>query len=456
MEQLPGTDQKFTTRLTAFTEKRRLELASAASFGILPQAQHMILEDYLHISLIRRMDPLPLFKLQLNLVNDLVVAEKAISEYKQRKEERESKISAGATNKDELQMEIRQIEREIHHNKAECRAIRDIADGIAWRLFEYDRAVLSQLANRAGALHINLGGFETELHEFGEVFNSREGIAILNDLTHFLKRGDITIRKDTGTFEIVEVKTSQKRGGRITRQKQDLHRIIEFFNTGQRNEGDNRLVISELEIRPETFHANIQNLMAKAQKKGAVAERIGEHLIIECTDFTAEPFDSELLKLIVNKARDWAEEWRKRGDIVMDFWNQDKYLDVRNYAPYSVFPYPDAVRIKLITGALFLVAYVNISALLRYFEQKGWSIIKTPQQLAEEWERSGKTNDFGLAILKKGHFVCEIPWPWVGRMGFEFLKPRTIVDAMEASLTIGPSMSGLNIVNFSGESHQWD
>ena len=51
--------------------------------------------------------------------------------------------------------------------------------------------------------------------------------AILTDLTHFLKLGDLIIKKDDGTFEIVEVKKGHKSSGRITRQRQEMRRTVE-------------------------------------------------------------------------------------------------------------------------------------------------------------------------------------------------------------------------------------
>ena len=76
------------------------------------------------------------------------------------------------------------------------RCIREIGDGIAWRLFGYDRAVLTELAHRPSGKSINIDGLAPELAEFLDVFHSREGVAILTDLTHFLKLGDLIIKRD--------------------------------------------------------------------------------------------------------------------------------------------------------------------------------------------------------------------------------------------------------------------
>lgn len=417
----------------------------------------MVLEDYLHISLVRRQNGFPLFKLQMNLLEDLVLTEKAISAYKQERKERQEKLSGGVADKGQLEDEIRGIERELHLHEAQSRAIRDIADGIAWRLFDYDRAILCEMANRPGNKHINLQGIEAELHEFGQVFNSKEGLAILNDLTHFLKLGDVTIRKDTGTFEIVEVKKGHKTSGRITRQKQDLRRTIAFFNTGKRDDEEGQIIISELDLVPDTYHTNVRTIIERAEKTGTAVERIGDHLIIQCTDFLkANDLGLEAAEAILPSAFDWADDWRKKGDLVLDFLSQEKYLNVRNYAPFSVFPLPETARVKLMTGAMWLIVFVNVSAVLRYIVDRGWKLVMAPHDYMEEYKKSGTLGTGFAAKLSQGPLSTQVPWVWFGRLGFEFLKPRTLAEMLEAILAGGPTEGTLSFVNLSGEPRIWD
>ena len=451
-------EQKFEARLRVFTDKRRRHLLAAGGGALLSEDLHMGLEDYLHISRRRRLAPMPMFKLQIHMVQDLVIAEKNIVQCKQESKVRHEKINQGAPDKDNLEEEMRSIDRELHFQEAEARAIRDIADGIAWRLFEYDRPILTELANRPGTKHINLEGIEAELHELGAVFSSRKGIGVLNDLTHFLKLGDITIRKESGTFELVEVKKGHKTSGRITRQRQALRRAIAFLNTGEREEEEGRILISELEVTPETFHANIGRLTADAEKQGAAIERIGEHLIVECIDFTKIRETGEVKKMeaVMEQTREWVQAWHDNDELVMDFWSQEKYIQIGNYAPFSIFPFTDIARVKLMTGALWLVAYVNISAVLRYFEGKGWKAVRMPEELLQEAANKGSTRYMGLVTVRKGPSTIEVPAPLFGRLGFEFLKPRTLVNAFEEILAAGEPEAPMSFPNFLGEAEIWD
>ncbi len=434
----PDSRQRFRARITVFNEQRRRQLSSAVGGATIPEELHMVLEDYLHISLKRREAPLSLFKLQMHMIQDLAVAEQAIAQYKQEREERLKQIDNCQDEKVMLEGEIKVIERELRFNEAEVRALRDIADGIAWRMFDFDRATLTELANRPGRKHLNIEGINAELHEFAAVFHEREGVAVFNELTHFLKLGDVTIRKNSGEFEIVEVKTGHKTSGRITRQKQDMRRSVTFLNTGEREEEAGRIGILELDIRPETFHRLIDRIFRDAGEKGAVVERIGDHLIVECIDFMrVGKVDRSGVESVMARAREWTERWEAEGDLVLSHWSQEKYLEVRNYAPFSIFPFPEIVRVKLMTGSLWLVTYVNISAVTRYFEQRGWKVVKTYEQLFEEAEETGDARMMGLVTVRKGPSTIEVPAPLFGRLGHEFVKPRTLVDTLESVLSRG-------------------
>lgn len=421
----------------------------------------MVLEDYLSISLRRKSNRLPLLKLQMNLIQDLVISEKSFSKLKNENNKKQEAINLNPPNKIELQNEISNSNRDIYFNEMIIRAIRDISDGIAWRLFDYDRIVLSELANRPGTKQINTEGLQAELHELGQAFNSIDSIAVLNDLTHFLKIGDITAKRNEGTFEFIEVKSGHKARRRIKRQKESMHRTLTFFNTGEKETEDGSVVITELDVKPEAYHTTVYGIIKKAEKHGAAIEKIGNHLIVECIDFMNENIALEEKKSILNAAKALHEPWKRHGDLVLPYRNDDRYNNVRNFAPFSIFPFPVSTRVKLMTNGLLLIARVNYSEVLRYFLQRGWRILKTPFEYWDELNRgeAGKEHvkQMGaFAKLQKGKLITEVPWALLGQLGFEFLKPRTLVDAFEAILAAGQVPFDLQYISFSGESELWD
>lgn len=448
------SEERLKARFQVFNEKRRRQLQSVAGSALLPEELEMMLEDQLHITLLRRQNPLPLFKVQMSMLTDLVTSEHAIAQYKKAKEERQQNAKDNLEAK-HFEDELRLIDREIHFHQAICRAIRDIGDGIAWRLFDYDRVTLAMIANRPASKHINLAGLEAELMEFGRVFDSKEGIAVLNDLTNFLKLADVTIRKDQGAFELVEVKTGHKSSGRITRQKQNLRRTVALINTGTTE--DEEIMISELEVRLQTYFRNIARLIQEAEKNGVATQRIGECMLVQCTDFEiASNMGFEKTKQVLDDGRKCTKQWMEAGDIVIDLASQDKYMSVKNYAPFSVYPLSEKTRVRLMIGSLFVVSYLNVSAVLRYMEDRGWKLVKTPQEHAEEHKQLQTIDEIWLATVRKGPLTIAVPFQLFGRIGFEFLKPKGLVDIFEAQLSAGPTGTAKNLYNLSGETELWD
>lgn len=448
---------RITARLAVFDEKRRRHIESVGGVGLPFSEPEMILEDYLHISLTRRKNPLPVFKVQLNMLRDLVTSEMAISKYKREREICETELKAEQKNKEKLEEELRIIDGQINCQRAICRAIRDIVDGIAWRLFDYDRATLLMIANRPGNKHINLQGLNAELAEFGNAYSSGDGIAVLNDLTNFLKLGDVTVRKDEGTFELVEVKTGHKSSGRITRQKQDLHRTVAFINTGKSETEDEQFSISQLNITPQTYISNFAGVTEEAAGKGAAIENIGDHLVVSCTDFErVNELGFESIKAILKKGHNCVKRWMEKGDLVINLSSQDKYIQVKRYAPFSVYRLPEKTRVKLMTGSLFFVSFVNISALLRYISERGWKLVKAPREHAEDAENSGNVDDMSLATVQKGPLSIAIPYSFSGRIAFEFLRLKTVADTLEAQLSAEPTGVEKNLYNFADEAGIWD
>ena len=455
MNPLHPFEDRVKARFEIFNEKRRRQIESVRGSALLPEEHEMILEDFLRITSIRRKNALPLFKVQLSMLVDLVTSEQAVTKYKKAMEERQLALRTdeeGGATQGEAQ---RFIEREIHFHQAICRALRDIADGIAWRLFDYDRFTLTMMANRPASKHINLSGLEAELTEFSHAFELRDGIAVFNDLTNFLKLADVTIRKDDGTFELLEVKTGHKSSGRITRQKQNLRRTLALINSG--NAEEEEIIISQVDVKPEAYMRNISSLIKDAEKAGAATMRIGESMMVECTDFEAAGnMDLENIKSILDKGRECIHKWNKSGDLVIDLVSQDKYMDVKNYAPFSIYPLAEKTRVKLMIGSLFLVSYLNVSALLRYIQDRGWNVVKTPQEHAEENKQSQSSDEIWLATVRKGPLTTAIPFQLFGRIGFEFLKPKSLVDILEAHLSAGPTGAPKNFCNLSGEAELWD
>jgi hypothetical protein len=295
------------------------------------------------------------------------------------------------------------------------------------------------------------------LVEFLNVFQSREGVAILTDLTHFLKLGDLIIKKDDGTYKIVEVKKGHKSSGRITRQRQEMRRTVEFLNTGEKEHGGVRFVIQDAEITPQTVHSNIKALLARSQKNGAVFEKIGDYLILYCCDaHRLGEIGLEQAQELFENAQRHTDKLLDQGDIVLPFFTDDRYMNVQNSVPISIFPFPESARVKLITGATYLSTFVNVSAVLRYFAARGWTIVATPEECLRHAEEQNPRVEPIIAKIRKGPRTVQLSYHLVARIGYEFWKPRTLVDMCEVPLDPATEQQAWRFTNLTGEAEIWD
>jgi len=460
--------RRFTGRVRAFTEQRRQEFSQAGA-PILPEDQQMVLGDYLDISRRRHLTLMPLFKLQLHMLQDIVTAEQGIKQYKEKIAE-----MAGSESEDEAdeiegnkptpeqspeqQAALRSMRRELYYLKAEVRALRDIGDGIAWRLFDFDRAVLHELARRPTRHHVNPEGILAELYTFAEYVNKRH-VSVLNVLTNFLKFGDVTVRRAADEFEIIEVKAGTSGGGRLTRQRQGLNEIVSLLSNDQGREiAGLPTHISSVDVVPEMFAGNLRGLLARAAADGAAVEIVGAHLLIECMDFMSvqhRRLEKDQVFAILDRGGSILTRWATAGDFVLPFDAHSRYAHAQNYAPLSIFPLEPKSCVRLVSGAASLRAFINISAVLRELEARGWTVVRSPHELAKAATASDTPErETPMAVLRKRSLTTHVPAALFGRLGMEFLKPRSMAQLLEAMFEQRRE-AGYQFINFAAEYKMW-
>jgi hypothetical protein len=407
----------------------------------IPREEHLALEDHLLRAMRRRNDRLPLFKLQTHILQDVMIEEKRIALFK---EHRGSSDDARAG-----------VEREVFMRRMLLNGLRDVADGIAWRLFEYDRAIVRQVATRRGRKHIE-GGIEQELQVLAALQESEQHLGMLNDLTSFVRIGDVTIKGADGSYEFIEVKEGRKTSGRITRQKQDMRRVATFLTDGETIVDGQRAILLDLPVVPETHIRALRDVVDKAQSHGGCTVQVSDSLALSCLDFERlGPSEEDARATVAGVDGDLQRilgAWRGRGDMVIDLPLQQRYVGDGQYAPFSIFPLPTLTRVRLATGALSCRAAVNVSAVIRYVQAAGWACVESMEDVDLE------TDDVPpyVATFRKGPFTIGCAGDWFGRLVFDLVKPRTLRDIIDAAYHAGPDVSDLALVALTGERDVWD
>jgi hypothetical protein len=97
------------------------------------------------------------------------------------------------------------------------------------------------------------------------------------------------------------------------------------------------------------------------------------------------------------------------------------------------------------------VSFLNINAVEREFTKRGWTLEKDFRTL-----RAEKSKESMLEV-RKGPFHCTVPPADFMRMQIETLRPKTLIDAIEAKYRQGPSgESGYVLALFQDEHKIWN
>ena len=124
-------------------------------------------------------------------------------------EEREHEVKPP----DKIEEQIEFMKSDIFFHDLMIVALKEIIDGIVWRYFEYNRALLYILADKGTRSPVRPDkGLINTMYELAQVFTNPGEAAILNDITNFLKVGDLTTIKSGGTIEFVEEKVAIDQG----------------------------------------------------------------------------------------------------------------------------------------------------------------------------------------------------------------------------------------------------
>ena len=331
-----------------------------------------ILEDYLYISRKRQRNWTALSRLQMHLIEELLVQEGAVRHYKEALSRLgvDSEERSGDTASDEIKFAREQL----FFHRLYASACRAIGDGIAWRSLGYDRAVTRTLSERQSKQTLASEGMIRELREWSSHFERGTRLAIFNALTNCLSVGDVTVVRNDGSVEVIEVKSSNTKSRRKIRQKDKLREVVSRLDTGEGQVDGQDVEIEILPITPETGLDRIEKLLNLANVKGWAAGKISNSLYVEAIDLRTMPDDDASKKDLERIRGEVIGEWERRGDFWIEMSTLDTLAFTPNAAPFSVYPFDAKTCIDLLVGAKQYTAFLNESAVAREFEYRGWTV----------------------------------------------------------------------------------
>lgn len=408
-----------------------LATAAGALGDLFSSEMPEILEDYLGISRKRRKNRLALAKLQTHLIDDLVNIESAV------KHHRKDLQSIGTIVADDPDLEskkrrVKFNKRELFWWRAFANVIRSIADGVAWRALGFDRAVLRALCQNRGSQQLTTEGTVEELREWSRQFDHGSGIAILNSLTNWLTYGDVTVVRNDGTVEIIEVKSSKTTSNRVVRQKQKMRELVTLLSTGKGSLEGKTVEVCTLDIVPENGLDVLAGLLKQTDKPpGFACHRLSNSTYVECIDLRVIQEGGEVQ--LTKQRESLIADWHARDDDVHSSESLKCLGFSPNLAPFSIFPFEPKACVELLTGAKAYMVLLNVTGVAREFEYRGWQVLSTPKQVFE----AGRMEEDFMTVKKEGFHVTLPPAAFM-RMQMELLQPHVLIKQCELIRQAGP------------------
>ena len=376
-----------------------------------------LLESILRKSRDRKISSINLLKLQGKIAEKMIIFEKQIEIFKE------------SANRENQNDEWRS--REIY--KAQRNLLKQVMDGIAFRFLNFERPVLRQLAQHNQTGHLTKG-FVEEIKKAEYIVNETGFFVILNDLTNFLRYGDLTIISPKG-YLIDEVKTTGTSKGN---QRKALDHLIHSLNKKVLEAYRQSAQYVTISGKPTNFLSQVERLIDKSKRcdGGIYAERLAPYLWVSSLYFP------KLMEYY--KSHNNMPNLPKSPFLIKDIFpptNSLMFFDEfsPNTMPYSAFPFDERVICEIMTGQVQLKAVVSEKELIKTFGGKGWKLtMPSKADIVSIYDtddidkiKEAVNNPKYHCTLKKGEFNFKLPREMLLRIQTEFRSAKAIIDEAE-------------------------
>jgi hypothetical protein len=332
--------------------------------------------------------------------------------------------------------------------------IRQIADGIAWRALDFDRAVIRLLASKPQTGHMELGSVVTEMEVASKHVERTGDLVVVNDLTNFLRYGDLLAVGGSGVA-IYEVKAGKgaAQSGHASRQKKRLKELLQFVSSGKRPSqltGAQEMIIT-LKSKLRNHTTVLAPLIRDARATGQASARISDSVALQVLH-------------VPPLSKDLASGRKEAKAIIADPFSQSRNSSAidslalfkfsPNVAPYPIFPLEPSDCVDVLTGAVWIVTYVSWTRLVRCLRRRSlWARIPT-----EADRRLAPDGNVALVAARgRGQNVMLLPWAVLTRLAYELQDEESFADAIEEELgVIAESGRVVYHIRYADEHDLWD
>ena len=325
-------------------------------------------------------------------------------------------------------------------------AMREIANGMGFRFMDYNLAMKQAIGGVSnGVDDLSSEGILHELDYFGMLSDVTppEKQVFMCSLCDLVGTGDI-LTKDKEEFEVIEVKKGHPRGARITRQKEKLKALEDFFNSRKKTLEGHKLQLINLPYR-RNYCSELNEAINTCLQNSISSFSISDYQLVYCINTR----DSQ--NLSEERINDIYKEVEKTfGKRYIDFLSV-KYMHKTGLSvPFSVFPIsPNNLAEILLEGVMF-ISFISLDSVEKHITDKGWKFVNTIKETAE---KDLFTSPIYIAVDKNNvEHNFTIPIDYLMDCGLNFIDLDCMLDN---SIYISNNYSGLFTAYYEDEYKIW-
>jgi len=279
----------------------------------------------------------------------------------------------------EMNQMVADVDLRLRANRRRFLALRQVQDGIFWRLLQFDRQLISTygLGQQVGYPSET---FEVEYAAAEEEWGEGR-LAVFCDLSSCIRTGDLLVF-DPGDRSITVVEIGTTRSPRKTRQRQRVQARIAFLNEGRSTKLTDAPVVAVGKRPPlQTHLADLARLLTRAETEFAAGERIADHLYLEVVDARARGRDQltegELDEIAARIERSRSAAWPNEVNYEFDSserLRRDHTTSTTTTAPFSIFPLDDETCAALCLGHVSYRTVLSPRVVRERLERRGWTV----------------------------------------------------------------------------------
>lgn len=395
-----------------------------------------VIEDYIEISRKRRLNKLSMFKLQADIISDLISVNRSIKNYKillDEPERRNVEFPYIEINNENIE----HWERELKVQKIILNALKDVGDGIAWRVLNYNRSLLYNMCvnnDDSGPLTIN-DGLISEIYSLNEfVYDVDVVNFVFHGITNFLLIGDITVLYKNGEINFIEVKNKKNQRGtswkeRIERQKTRAENLISFANEGTGYSTDVEVKSRLIPSAPQISLQKLRTSFITINKTDFVSLGVSSYLTMVLTNISMISTNKNW-ELFIDRI--FKNLRKSPTDLLLPFNSIDNFVFSPNRAPLSIHPFTSEAISNILLGRYIVWYLFNASTFFSLIEKQGWKVSNIIYYRKEDSE------DKSVFTVSKENLRIKIPPTIFSRVVYEGLSISSLVQIFENTLQKGP------------------